>query len=86
METSSQLKVSRFMSSAVNMMEPFRMHRRTGMSVQPSKSALMRAATWSMAFSISSGERNGLNVLSRSLIFFSMVAWQIGFTKIRFFH
>jgi hypothetical protein len=41
METVWQLKLSLFMSSPMNMMEPLRTQRSTGMSSQPSKSLLI---------------------------------------------
>ena len=68
-EMSSQSKFRRFMSSAVYIMEPFRMHSNTGASLTPLKSALIFSATLSMAFSSSSLEMKGLNVLSNRVIF-----------------
>ena len=52
METSSQVKFRRFIRAEVNIIEPFSTQRITGMSVQPALSALILAATSSIAFSI----------------------------------
>ena len=67
MQISSQLKSSLFISSDVNIRDPLRTQSRTGMSALPSKSRLISEATLSIAASIRSFERNGLNDLSNSL-------------------
>ena len=67
MHISSQLNVSLFISSDVNISEPFSTHRSTGQSVLPSKSRLIFPATLSMAFSICSFGMNGLKDLSNNL-------------------
>ena len=68
METSWQSNDSLFISSAVNIIEPFKMQSRTTGSLESLKSAFMWSATLSMAFSSSSLGMKGLKVLSNKVI------------------